>query len=131
MVDRADGAVRVLDTRTGDIRPTVVLFSGTAPIAAVVDERANHTFVAGYISGSGGTVSVIDTAGAWFLRIMSLGRIHGARRLTRQERVPSLSAPPAMRSSSSTRATAASRAHSRSEVLMARLLSTPGLDISS
>jgi len=126
VVDRADGAMRVLDTRTGDIRPTVVLFSGTAPIAAAA-ERANHTFVAGYISGSGGTVSVIDTAGAWFLRIMSLGRIHGTRRLTRQERVPSLSAPPAMRSSSSTRATA----DSRSEVLMARLLSTPGLDISS
>ncbi len=58
--------MRVLDTPTGDIRPTVVLFSGTAPIAAAA-ERANHTFVAGvagYISGSGGTVSVIDTAGA-------------------------------------------------------------------
>jgi len=28
MVDRADGAVRVLDTRTGDIRPPLVLFNG-------------------------------------------------------------------------------------------------------
>lgn len=73
VVDRTDGAVRVLDTRTGEIRHTVVLFSGTVPVAAVVDEHADRTLVAGYIPGSGGTVSVIETAGAQLLRIMPLG----------------------------------------------------------